>query len=210
MLLVLAGVFVCGSVKPSIFDEQTGDWDDLQSLPMSAHLPKPSDSWKSPSTEIFVGISHYRDGRCSETLKNLFEKAKNPERVHVGIIAHIHTEEDKMNCKRDYCRSVGHGLDTGRCPHAERISQIDVSFKDARAPGISRYMQQQLQGDQEFCLQVDAHSDFVSHWDMAMLETWSATRNEYAILSTKPPNLGELNSANGEVNHVCGTSFSSR
>ncbi len=196
--------------KPSLFDEQKGEWEDISNLPTSVQMPLPDDSWKSSSADIFVGISHYRDARCSETLTNLFQKAAFPDRIHVGVIAHIHTEEDKMHCKRDYCSATGHSLESGRCPHADRISQIDVSFKDARAPGVSRYMQQQLLGVQEFCLQVDAHSDFAAKWDSAMLETWASVKNEYAILSTKPPDLADLKSNQGEVNHVCQTSFSSR
>jgi hypothetical protein len=47
-------------------------------------LPPVSGSWKDANTEIFVGISHYRDMRCSVTLKNLFSKAKYPDRIKIG------------------------------------------------------------------------------------------------------------------------------
>jgi hypothetical protein len=47
-------------------------------------LPPVSGSWKDANTEIFVGISHYRDIRCSATLANLFSKAKFPDRIKVG------------------------------------------------------------------------------------------------------------------------------
>jgi hypothetical protein len=199
LVFVILASFVCSASKPSLFDEQKGEWEDINAPPISGRMPSPGYSWKSSSTEIFVGISHYRDARCSETLANLFQKAAFPDRVHVGIIAHIHTEEDRMHCKRDYCSAAGHSLESGRCPHAERISQIDVSFKDARAPGVSRYMQQQLLGVQEFCLQVDAHSDFTAKWDSAMLETWGSAQNEYAIISTKPPDLADLQSNEGNI-----------
>ena len=48
--------------------------------------PPVSDSWKSDDTHIFIGISHYRDRRCPLTLKNIFGKAKNPNRIFVGKI----------------------------------------------------------------------------------------------------------------------------
>ena len=46
--------------------------------------PKASSSWKDPDTQIFVSIVEYRDSRCPVTLKNLFTKAKNPNRLVVG------------------------------------------------------------------------------------------------------------------------------
>lgn len=47
-------------------------------------LPPISSSWKESTAELFVGISHYRDSRCSATLSNLFSKAKYPDRLTVG------------------------------------------------------------------------------------------------------------------------------
>jgi len=43
-----------------------------------------SNNWKDPNTQIFVGVSHFRDIRCANTLDNIFKKAKYPERVFVG------------------------------------------------------------------------------------------------------------------------------
>ena len=55
-------------------------YEKLEPLP----LPPISNSWDDPNAEIFVGVSHYRDNRCSETLNNLFSKAKYPDRVKIG------------------------------------------------------------------------------------------------------------------------------
>ena len=46
--------------------------------------PKASNSWRDPDTQIFVSIVEYRDSRCPITLRNLFTKAKNPNRLVVG------------------------------------------------------------------------------------------------------------------------------
>jgi len=194
-----------------MLDAQDGAWKPMAPVAQSEYMPKPTNSWKERSTDIFVGISHYRDARCSETLKNLFLKAEFPDRVFVGVIEHIHMEEDRFNCLADYCRSMGQGSpDSGRCPHAAQIRLLDVSFKDARGPGVSRYMQQRLHAGEDFCLQLDAHSDVAAHWDTAMLEAWAATSNEYAVISTHPPDIAELNTANGEVNHLCQAAFASK
>jgi hypothetical protein len=211
-LLICTFISVVNSITPALFDDQTGEWINVKLYPKPNDLPRQSipSGFTDSDVDIFVGIAHYRDGRCAETLKNLFSKAKHPERVHVGIMQHIHTEEDKLDCKKDYCRATGYTLDSGKCPHANHIQEIVDSFKDARGPGVSRYMQQQhLLGHEEFCLQVDAHTDFVKNWDDEMIATWHATNNEYAIISTRPPDLSDPAKSEGEVNHVCQAAFTS-
>lgn len=54
--------------------------EHLEPLP----LPPVSSSWQDPNAEIFVGVSHYRDSRCTDTLNNIFKKAKFPDRIKVG------------------------------------------------------------------------------------------------------------------------------
>ena len=206
-LLLLLCLPLMPLAAPSIFDEQKGEWISFKQVAKPATLPKQAASWVATDASIFVGIAHYRDGRCAETLKNLFTKAKFPERVHVGIMQHIDTEEDSLNCRKDYCRATGYAMESGKCPHLDNIRQLVASAKDARGPGVSRYMQEQLLQQEQFCLQVDAHSDFSQHWDMEMLDEWAATGNEYALLSTRPPSSEDPAQAEAEVNHVCQTGF---
>lgn len=40
--------------------------------------------------------------------------------------------------------------------------------------------------NEEFCLQSDSHVDLIPDWDMALMNMWGMTQNEYAILSTQP------------------------
>ncbi len=47
-------------------------------------LPPVSESWKDPNTEIFIGISHYRDSRCASTVNNIISKSKYPDRIKIG------------------------------------------------------------------------------------------------------------------------------
>ncbi len=48
-------------------------------------LPPISESWKAPTTEMFISIVHYRDDRCGKTLFNIFKKAKYPKRINIGM-----------------------------------------------------------------------------------------------------------------------------
>ena len=58
--------------------EDTINYDD--NLPQIV-----SNSWHNSDASIFIGISHFRDRRCAMTLKNIFTKAKYPNRIRVGM-----------------------------------------------------------------------------------------------------------------------------
>ena len=156
----------------------------------------------SPSEEVFVGVVNFRDRRCGVTLANLFRKAKYPSRVSVGVIDYTHTEDDTSDCVRDFCKVMGRGCEVLK----PQIQMIVVSFLDARGPGFARYLQDSLLRDQEFCLQVDAHTDFVQDWDVDAIATWRKLDNEYGILSGQPVGLDQLRAGGAgaaEVDHLC-------
>jgi len=44
---------------------------------------------------IFVNIAAYRDTECQWTVKDLFEKARAPERIFVGLCWQFVPEEDQ-------------------------------------------------------------------------------------------------------------------
>lgn len=85
VLLLVAGVIQALDIPetPGIYNFDS--WvpvrnERLEPLPLAPI----SSSWQDPNAEIFVGISHYRDSRCADTLTNIFKKAKYPDRVKVG------------------------------------------------------------------------------------------------------------------------------
>ena len=61
---------------------------------------------------IFVSVPQFRDGRrCGRTLMRLFESAKFPDRVSVGLIEQTDPDrpDDDPTCLREYCALVGGG-----------------------------------------------------------------------------------------------------
>ncbi len=72
-----------------------------------------------------------------------------------------------------------------------------------------------MMNDEEFCFQVDAHSDFIPNWDETLMTMWGSVGNEYAVLSTAVPDVSvligsTLNSDSQQVPHVCQATFDSR
>jgi hypothetical protein len=106
---------------------------------------------------------------------------------------------------------IGRGLNN--CPHVNQIHEIRVSFLDARGPNYARTLQQNWLRDEEFCMQVDAHSDVVHDWDTSLTNMWGSINNEYAVLSTVPPDLPDLGKNiqdHWEVNHLCQARFTDK
>lgn len=173
---------------------------DLPSSP----LPPISDTWSSPSTLIFVGISHYRDQRCSSTLLNLFSKAKHPERLRIGIVQQIHTEADPFHCVDDFCAAH-----PKYCRNRnEQIRLLEFTHQMARGPNYARALQGTLLRDEEFCMQIDSHTDVVQDWDEKALKMWSSIGNEYGILSHQPADIAAAKSPPSKVvPHLCQATF---
>ncbi|KAM3573901.1 hypothetical protein VYU27_004170 [Nannochloropsis oceanica] len=217
-----------GDQNPMVYDG--GSWHDLDENMVpgeSQPYPPVSDSWQQPETSIHVQISSFRDHRCPKTLYNLFTKAKYPDRVHAGVVQQ--NSEGDVDCLFKYCqlmtKELGQEPKKGNavpgksrldpfvlenCPYVDQIKIMRVSAEEAKGPTYGRYLGSKLIGDEEFCMQTDAHMDFLFEWDTLLLDMWRLTQNEYGVLSTYVPRFEEMGlNANDrwEVPHICRVFF---
>ncbi|KAF0775030.1 hypothetical protein AaE_001270, partial [Aphanomyces astaci] len=81
-----------------------------------------------------------------------------------------------------------------------QIRVDELHADSARGPVFARHHQQKLIHDEEFCLQVDAHSAFTKDWDLGVVSDWKATNNEMAVLSTYLHDLHNFISDDGSNN----------
>jgi hypothetical protein len=102
--------------------------------------------------EIFVSVPSYRDALCSDTLKNMFENAKFPERIFVGLCDQVKADDVQEICKppKEFEKQV-------------RIARIDYSL--SRGPTFARYIASKLWDGEQYFLKIDAHSHFLKDWD---------------------------------------------
>jgi hypothetical protein len=154
-------------------------------------------------TWLSLTIITYTDGeRCGATLISLFENAENPEKVFVGLVEH-NAPQDKF-CLEVYCNSynspiykrqtVREGMvkimtrPEGRegCPFYDNVRLIAYHDIQAKGPIYSRSLARKALGNEEFCMQIDAHTTFVKGWDDLAVEQWKQTQNEFGILSNVP------------------------
>ena len=107
-------------------------------------------------SRIFVHIPAYRDRECQWTLRDMFERARHPERIFAGVCWQTVPEED-VDC-----------FLIRPCP--EQVRAVEFHARDARGLGWARAKAQALWQGEEFSLQIDSHMRFTEDWDERMLE----------------------------------------
>ena len=121
---------------------------------------------------IFVNIASYRDPECQWTVKDLFEKASDPERIFVGICWQLDEIEDK------------HCFEISTRPEQVRVYPVD--WREAEGVCWARMMTQQLWDGEEYTLMIDSHMRFVQGWDELMLAELAACNSPKPVLSSSP------------------------
>lgn len=156
---------------------------------------------------IVLTDSIFPDGeRCGKTIVDLFANAEDPDNVVVGIIDQSYEED--IYCLEAYCKEMGVDIyqkrsirkDTTKvmakpvrkdCPRVDQIRKVAVHNVAAKGPVWARSLVRKILGNEEFCLQIDAHSEFVKDWDEKLKHEWAATGNEFGIISTVPPAIAD-------------------
>ncbi|GKY93218.1 hypothetical protein MPSEU_000289600 [Mayamaea pseudoterrestris] len=152
---------------------------------------------------IFVSIASFRDAeRCAETLKSLFENAEHPDKVYVGLSEHVQEQDPK--CLELYCQAHGakilkreevradmtkviHLPDQDKlCPHFDQIRLVATFHVAAKGPIWARSLIRKVLGNEEYCMQVDAHTSFIHNWDTVAKQEWRSAENEFAVISNPP------------------------
>ena len=205
--------------EPDIVYLGDGHWVKVQD---DAAEPRPSvapldGKHRQSSTTIVVSIAALRETRCPETLLSLIDAAAHPERVRVALVQQ--NAEDDPDCLAHVCeqkrtplaRSGSVWSNPNGCAFFDRVRVMRLSASEAKGPLYARALANRLVRDEDdFCLQIDAHSLFAPGWDRALLEEWGATANEYAVLSTYPTGNerpGVNVNKHWEMPHLCAARF---
>lgn len=150
---------------------------------------------------IFLSIASYRDTSCGPTLKRAFQRAKNPEKLFVGIV--------QMNCERQCMTGTGWGetrrwVPAGPDPDCAmefctssfgkpicdegHVRMVRLEEKDALGPYFSRFLNSRLYRAESYFMQIDSHTNFRQDWDETMVSQIRRTPNyPRAIISNYPP-----------------------
>lgn len=128
---------------------------------------------------IFVSIASYRDKLCSDTIKSLYENAKYPKNIYLGIC-----QQNKIN--DDDCLK---GLDIDN----SRIKIIRIPHTEAKGPTYARYLCANLWNQEEYFLQIDSHTKFVKNWDIKCILSIKKLKkiSNKPVLSHYPRNFND-------------------
>lgn len=128
---------------------------------------------------IFVQIASYRDPDCKNTIRDLFQNAKNPHKVFVGINWQYSDEDDfEPFYKED--------------SYIKQIKILKYNCKESKGVCWARAKTQELYNNETFTLQIDAHMRFIPNWDSELIKMHDKLVEsgfEKPVISHYPPNF---------------------
>ena len=147
---------------------------------------------------IFLSMATYRDENCFNTLFHAYEKAKNPEKLFVGLVQ----QNCHHDCKSgvlanlsmvpvppdDDCYQLFCDTDLGKpiCAR-QQIRVLNIDEPESLGPYAARYFTSKLWDGEPWFMQIDAHMTFAQHWDASSVAMLQKAPSPKPILSHYPP-----------------------
>ena len=128
--------------------------------------------------DIFIQIAAYRDSDLPATLRNLIERAADPERLHFGIFLQLKPEDP------------AEWADLPEHPHM-KVERIDAAASQGCC--WARSQAQKFYNNETYWLQIDSHMRAVYGWDRLLVQMHAATGDSKAVLSTFPNGFEQPN-----------------
>ena len=161
--------------------------------------PKPYVLVPAPGKEnntIFVSIPSYRDRLCMDTIRELFSKADNPNRVFVGV------------CDQRPLVDEQEGV-IERChpdpPFAYDANVQVFTIHHLATKGLThaRYQAGRLYRGEDYFLAIDAHSKFTQGWDTDVIAMLEATPNpSKSVITHYPREIEELDNEPDTIDDI--------
>lgn len=126
---------------------------------------------------IFVSIASYRDSETCPTLDSLFESAKHPDRVFVGLVLQNDPKHDNEFMTDAYAIN-------------KNVRCLRLAAHHALGPCYARSLAQSLHRGETYVLQIDSHMRFRPNWDEYLIRLWQQTsidHNHLKIVLTAYP-----------------------
>jgi Glycosyltransferase (GlcNAc) len=126
---------------------------------------------------IFLSVASYRDENCLNTMLEAYRKAKDPNKLFVGLVqqncqqdcytgimkdgkSRLQPNPDP-DCHGDFCASA-----EGKpfC-EAHQVRTLHIQESESLGPYMARYFASKLWNGEEWFMQVDSHMTFAQDWD---------------------------------------------
>lgn len=137
---------------------------------------------EDPTSKIFVSIASYRDKECPATLREVYQKAKYPQRIFVGICQQNRPQD--LDC-------------VSTSVPVQNVRYIKLAAEQARGPCLARYHCSKLYQGEDFYFQVDSHTKFDQDWDIRLISMYNVYRTRLQthkiVLSAYPLDWNMIN-----------------
>lgn len=169
-------------------------WDDYNRATGRYYRPRTDGS-------IYVSISTYRDGLCPMTVKSLFSTADNPKNVNVAIFQQncfekkcrtgvlvggkVEDTSTDIDCYVEFCRSL-EGIRSNAC-NTGQVRLFNVNESESLGPYMARYLSGKFYMGEQYYLQIDSHSEFVTGWDKKLIKMVTDAPAKRPVISAYPP-----------------------
>lgn len=134
---------------------------------------------------FFINIASYRDPELWQTVESIQSKARYPERLKIVICWQYDKDLEPLEVLGYSIQTLAPiaGLEVRQLLGGKsKILLICVPYQQARGVGWARAIAEQLYSNETWYLQLDAHSQASSCWDIRLEHAFDALLDE----STKP------------------------
>jgi [Skp1-protein]-hydroxyproline N-acetylglucosaminyltransferase len=153
--------------------------------------PDPS---SSATQTIFVSCASYRDHKCMATIKNMFERAKHPARIFVGVCEQ-NTQDARESCTPSSFKY-----------HAN-IRRLTIPHVEAKGPTYARYLCSTLYRGETWFMQIDSHTTFARDWDVKAIRNIVACPSKKAVLTGYPHDISTYGIDEKSVPLLCNSKW---
>lgn len=118
---------------------------------------------------IFISLASYREPELRFTIDSAINNAHDPTQLHFGVYSQVQDGEHPD------------------LSDIANLTEIVVPASEARGPGYARAQVMKMFDDQDYFLQIDAHSIFAKDWDLKVVNLYNKikreTKNDKVIIS---------------------------
>jgi len=132
---------------------------------------------KMKKDTIFINIASYRDPELGLTVKDCYEKSKNPENLFFSVVS------DANDYEHSYLSFIP----------TSQISYIKRNTSEASGVCSARSLAMVGSSEFEYVLLIDSHSRFMKFWDEDILGMYKKSQSFYGkkiIITNFPPGYG--------------------
>jgi len=170
---------------------------------------------------IFLSIATYRDAECVNTIKWAYEKAKNPDKLFVGLVQQnchencvsgvldggvVESVGPDVDCYKSFCE--GEGMEF--CDNGQ-VRVLNIEESESLGPYAARFFASKLWFGEQWYMQIDAHMTFAQHWDAISVNMLQRAPSKKPIITHYPPPHKESldNTSHEPAPRICGPVFAS-